>query len=43
MMDDLLCTNSPPSGHTRLSQWLREHADELGRCYKSETARRRAG
>lgn len=37
----LLCTNSPPAGTTRLTQWVRENADQLGRRYASELARRR--
>jgi uncharacterized protein YbjT (DUF2867 family) len=37
----LLCTKSPPAGSTRISDWLREHADRLGLHYASELARRR--
>jgi len=40
-MQDLLCTNSPPTGETRLTDWARQHADTLGRRYASELARRR--
>jgi NADH dehydrogenase len=41
LMRGMLCTNSPPAGSTRLSEWTREHADTLGRRYASELARRR--
>ena len=41
LMADLLCTDSPPAGRTRLSDWIRDHAAELGRRYASELARRR--
>ena len=37
---DLLHTNSPPAGTTRLTDWINEHADSLGRKYASELARR---
>ena len=40
LMADLLCTDSPPAGQTRLSEWLRGSADSLGRRYASELARR---
>jgi len=40
LMWGLLCTDSPPSGHTKLTDWAREHADTLGRHYASELARR---
>lgn len=36
----LLCTDSPPAGSTRFSEWAAQHADELGRRYTSELARR---
>jgi len=38
---NLLYTESPPAGETRLSDWCREHADALGIRYASELARRR--
>ncbi|NQU25016.1 MAG: NAD(P)H-binding protein [Candidatus Nealsonbacteria bacterium] len=38
---DLLYVDSPPAGETRLTDWAREHADELGRRYANELARRR--
>jgi uncharacterized protein YbjT (DUF2867 family) len=41
LMRGLLCTNSPPTGQTRLSEWVRQHADTLGVHYASELARRR--
>lgn len=41
LMRDLLYTNSPPAGKTRLTDWAREHAADLGRRYASELARRR--
>ncbi|MHC4514299.1 MAG: SDR family oxidoreductase [Planctomycetota bacterium] len=41
LMAGLLATDSPPTGHTRLTDWAREHKDELGQRYASELARRR--
>ncbi len=41
LMDDLLATDSSPTGTTRLSEWLPSHARELGTRYASELARRR--
>ena len=41
LMSDLLCTNSPPAGTTRLTDWAREHSGLLGVHYASELARRR--
>lgn len=41
LMQGLLRTNSPPAGQTRLTDWARQHADELGVGYASELARRR--
>jgi len=40
LMDDLLYVDSPPAGTTTLTGWIQEHADSLGRKYKSELARR---
>jgi len=40
LMADLLCTTSPPAGQTRLTDWMRAHADTLGVRYASEMARR---
>ncbi len=42
MMAGLLCTQSPPTGATRLIAWLRENRETLGREYMSEKGRRRA-
>lgn len=41
LMADLLCTDSPPAGCTRLTEWAEAHARELGRRYAGELARRR--
>lgn len=41
LMSGLLCVESLPAGSTRLSEWIRGHADSLGRTYTSELARRR--
>ncbi|NOX56650.1 MAG: NAD(P)H-binding protein [Planctomycetes bacterium] len=41
LMADLLYVEAPPAGQTRLTEWANEHADELGRRYASELARRR--
>ncbi len=41
LMGNLLVTNSPPAGTTKLSDWAREHAATLGTHYASELARRR--
>ena len=41
LMQNLLCTDSAPAGRTRLTDWAREHATELGVQYASELARRR--
>ena len=40
LMDDLLYVDAPSAGNTRLTDWARAHADELGRQYASELARR---
>jgi NADH dehydrogenase len=39
-MAGLLYVDSPPAGKTRLTDWMNEHADTLGRQYTSELARR---
>ena len=39
LMQNLLVTNSPPSGETRLSTWAQEHATTLGQRYASELQR----
>ena len=41
LMADLLHADSPPTGTTSLTNWIRENADSLGRKYTSELARRR--
>jgi NADH dehydrogenase len=41
LMNNLLVTGSPPTGRTRLTDWIREHAATLGIKYASELARRR--
>ncbi|MDE3091586.1 MAG: NAD(P)H-binding protein [Chloroflexota bacterium] len=41
LMRGLLCTDSPPAGATRLTDWARAHAATLGVKYASELARRR--
>jgi NADH dehydrogenase len=41
LMQNLLCTNSPPAGSTGLAVWARAHAATLGQHYTSELARRR--
>jgi NADH dehydrogenase len=38
---DLLYVDAPAAGQTRLTDWVRQHADTLGRRYASELARRR--
>ena len=41
LMENRLCTQSPPAGATKLTEWLPKHADHLGMRYSSELARRR--
>lgn len=43
LMSNLLDSESPPAGETRLSQWLAENRAHLGRRYASEVARHYAG
>jgi NADH dehydrogenase len=40
LMAGLLCVDTPPTGATRLTDWIRARADTLGRAYTSELARR---
>ncbi|MCX7015467.1 MAG: NAD(P)H-binding protein [Candidatus Sumerlaeota bacterium] len=40
LMAGLLCVDTPPTGKTRLTDWVRCHAATLGRRYASELARR---
>jgi uncharacterized protein YbjT (DUF2867 family) len=39
LMAGLLVSNAPPTGHTRLSDWLKTNAAELGQTYASEIGR----
>ena len=39
LMAELVATEGPPTGGTRLSEWLDEHAGDIGRVYASELAR----
>lgn len=41
LMANLLYTDSPPAGTTRLTDWAAEHRDTLGEKYASELARRK--
>ncbi|HUT09675.1 MAG TPA: NAD-dependent epimerase/dehydratase family protein [Thermoguttaceae bacterium] len=41
LMSGLLYVDAPPAGTTRLTQWARENADQLGIKYASELARRK--
>ncbi len=38
---NLLYVDAPPAGSTRLTDWLREHRDTVGRRYASELVRRK--
>jgi NADH dehydrogenase len=40
LMRGLLATESPPAGQTKLTEWVRDHSDRLGRRYANELARR---
>ncbi len=40
LMADLLYVNLPPTGKTKLTDWIIKHAESLGRQYTSELARR---
>jgi len=40
LMEERLYVERPPAGSTRLSEWARAHAADLGRTYASELARR---
>lgn len=39
LMADLLVSPDPPTGTTRLTDWLKEHGDDLGRAWACELAR----
>ncbi len=41
LMADLLYTDAPPAGATRLTDWAKQHAATLGQHYASELARRK--
>ncbi len=41
LMSGLLYVDAPPAGTTALTEWVKAHADQLGRRYTSELARRR--
>lgn len=41
LMENLLFTQSPPLGKTKLSQWMRENKNTLGIKYASELGRRK--
>ncbi len=41
LMRGLLATSSPPAGKTKLTDWAKAHASQLGSKYSSELARRR--
>jgi NADH dehydrogenase len=41
LMADLLYVDAPPAGQTALTDWVKSHADTLGRSYASELARRK--
>jgi NADH dehydrogenase len=40
LMENRLCVDAPPLGTTKLTAWIAEHRDALGRRYTSEMARR---
>jgi len=41
LMSNLLYTQSPPAGTTKLTEWLAQHSDTIGRKYASELGRRK--
>ena len=41
LMAGMLTLNAPPAGQTRLTNWLRQHAETVGKRYTSEMARRK--
>lgn len=41
LMAGMLAVNAPPAGQTRLTDWLRQHAETVGKRYTSEMARRK--
>ena len=40
LMENRLYVDAPPLGATRLSEWVAQHKDTLGRGYTSELLRR---
>jgi NADH dehydrogenase len=40
LMNGLLYVEAPPAGNTRLSEWVAQNRETLGRHYASELARR---
>jgi NADH dehydrogenase len=40
LMGDLLFVDSPPAGEVKLTDWVKEHEQDLGKRYASELARR---
>jgi len=40
LMENRLYVDAPPLGTTRLTDWIRQHRESLGRTYTSEMARR---
>jgi len=41
LMANLLYVDSPPAGKTRLTDWVKSHAETLGQHYTSELRRRK--
>ena len=41
LMAGMLAVNASPAGQTRLTDWLRQHAETIGKRYTSEMARRK--
>jgi NADH dehydrogenase len=40
LMEGRLCVDAPPLGTTKLTAWIDQHRDTLGRYYTNEIARR---
>ena len=40
LMENRLCVDAAPLGTTKLTEWIDQHKDTLGRHYTSELARR---
>lgn len=40
LMQNRLHVDAPPAGRTKLSEWIKQNADSLGRTYANELARR---